>query len=80
MIARLLNISRAIIRFPRFLIALIKSKPVSIYIASFRLRICNECDDLDLLTRQCKHCWCFVRLKVQWEDERCPIGKWEDFK
>lgn len=73
----LINIFKAVLRSPFFIVSLIKSKPVSLETATKRLQICYECNDLDLITRQCTHCWCFVRLKSQWQDEKCPLGNWE---
>jgi hypothetical protein len=73
---RLLNLLRAFVRLPFFLYALARARPVSFETASARLALCSECEELDLLTRQCKKCWCFVRYKVQWEKEKCPEGKW----
>jgi hypothetical protein len=74
----ILNLLKAFIRFPIFLWAWIRSKPASLELASSRLEVCCMCEDLDLLTRQCTHCWCFVRYKVQWQDEDCPKGKWKE--
>ena len=73
---KILNFLKAFVGFPIFIRAWIRSKPVSFEIASNRLSICNACDELDLVTRQCTKCWCFVRLKVKWEKEQCPLGKW----
>lgn len=61
---------------PSFLKAMYLSKPASFEISSDRLTTCYGCDRLDLITNQCKECWCFIRLKVQWLDESCPLGKW----
>lgn len=72
-----INFLRAAIRFPIFLWAWIRAKPVSLEVASYRLRLCCDCEELELFTRQCRKCWCFVGLKVQWKAEKCPIGKWD---
>jgi len=77
MLIKFHNWFRAFLRTPYFIWAYIRSKPVSLDVASSRLAICCECADLDLITRQCTHCWCFVRYKVQWEKEKCPLEKWQ---
>jgi len=70
------NLIKAFIHFPKFLKALLKAKQVDVDVALARLAVCLDCPDLDTTTRQCRHCWCFVRLKVQWEDEHCDLKKW----
>jgi len=76
---KLIGLFHALIRFPIFLKAWVLAKPVSIEIASQRLIICSDCEHLDILTRQCTKCWCFIRRKVQWADESCPLKKWLKF-
>ena len=41
-----------------------------------RLNICGGCEHFIKLTRQCKKCLCFMRLKAQLPKAECPIGKW----
>jgi len=41
-----------------------------------RLDICLACDRLINITKQCKECGCFVKLKVRVKSQHCPIGKW----
>jgi len=72
----LITVAKALIKSPVFVWAWIRSKPVSFEVASARLAICNNCDELDLITRQCKKCWCFVGLKVRWQYEKCPLNRW----
>ncbi len=72
----IINYVRAIIRLPFFLKAVLTSKPASLDTAKARLQVCSSCDRLDILTRQCRECWCFIRMKVQWLDEICPLKKW----
>lgn len=75
-----LNLARAALNLPRFLKALAFAKPVPLEKARERLALCHGCPDLDMITDQCRHCWCFVQKKVQWCDERCPIGRWGAMK
>lgn len=41
-----------------------------------RLDMCNDCDSLIKLTKQCKECGCFMPLKVKLKNARCPLSKW----
>lgn len=45
-------------------------------LAQKRLAICLNCKELFRLTGNCKKCGCFVREKVKYKTERCPLGKW----
>lgn len=45
-------------------------------VALSRLRTCGDCDRLDIMTRQCTVCGCFVSLKVRDGNQSCPVGKW----
>jgi hypothetical protein len=49
---------------------------VSIEISENRYKTCVSCPDLIQLTKQCKKCGCFMKLKTQLEAAKCPIGKW----
>ena len=66
----------AFIHAPHFLKAAFLAKPVPLEVALHRLAICYECEKLDLITNQCKECWCFIHLKVRWLDESCPLNRW----
>jgi hypothetical protein len=44
--------------------------------ASERMAICNGCEFLIKLTKQCKKCGCVMPLKTKLENAVCPIGKW----
>jgi hypothetical protein len=61
---------------PQFLAALLKATPAPIEVAQQRLGTCHACEHLNIITRQCNVCSCFVWLKVQWLEEKCPKGKW----
>lgn len=41
-----------------------------------RLEICNSCEFLTKLTKQCKKCGCFMEFKSKLKNAGCPIGKW----
>lgn len=45
-----------------------------------RLKICLGCEDLIKLTKQCKHCLCFVRLKTYLKNEHCAKPRRADRK
>ena len=41
-----------------------------------RLELCNQCPNLDVKSRRCKICTCWVDQKVKLINEACPDGKW----
>ena len=45
-------------------------------LVAYRLEICSSCDFYRKRTNQCKKCGCFMKLKTQLENAKCPIGKW----
>lgn len=45
-------------------------------ISSSRLEICNSCEFLIPVTKQCKKCGCFMAAKTKLAAAACPLGKW----
>jgi hypothetical protein len=45
-------------------------------VSSKRYEICEGCPSLLRLTKQCKECGCFMKLKVKLPAAVCPLGKW----
>jgi len=45
-------------------------------VAKERLEICYGCEHFIQLSKQCKKCGCFMRLKTKLKEATCPIGKW----
>lgn len=43
-----------------------------------RIALCNDCDNLVHLTRQCKRCGCFIDVKAKYAKAFCPIGRWSN--
>ena len=41
-----------------------------------RLEICRSCEFFKHGSQRCKKCGCFMKLKTELEQARCPIGKW----
>ncbi len=41
-----------------------------------RMEICLGCPELIQLTKTCKECGCFMKVKTRLAEARCPIGKW----
>lgn len=41
-----------------------------------RMDICNKCEYLINMTKQCKKCGCFMEIKTKIDNAYCPIGKW----
>lgn len=46
------------------------------YVQEARYDICLSCDRLTNVTKQCRECGCFMKLKVKLAEAVCPIGKW----
>jgi hypothetical protein len=40
-----------------------------------RIEICKNCEDLSAV-KTCKHCGCFMPIKLRFKWMKCPIGKW----
>ena len=72
----LMNYFRAILRFPSFLIAVFTQTKAPIELAIERNRICWNCEEIDVGTAQCRKCWCFISLKVEYLEQKCPLEKW----
>lgn len=45
-------------------------------VAAERLKICEECPELDKTFYQCNICMCFMKGKTLFMDSRCPLNKW----
>lgn len=41
-----------------------------------RLAICQQCEFFRHNSQTCRKCGCFMKLKTQLENAKCPIGKW----
>lgn len=54
----------------------IKSLAVDSTIRDQRLDICNQCEHLISVTRQCSKCGCFVDGKTLLAASKCPLKKW----
>ncbi|RAX56451.1 hypothetical protein CCZ01_09490 [Helicobacter monodelphidis] len=54
-----------------------ESPHVDLEIQQKRLHICLACDRLFALTKNCKECGCFVKMKVKYKKSECPLGKWD---
>jgi len=53
-----------------------KTEYASQEVADARYEICNGCEFLTKLTKQCTKCGCVMPLKTKLENAVCPIGKW----
>ncbi len=45
-------------------------------LAAYRLEICKACDWFRPNTQKCRKCGCFMNLKTNLEQAKCPIDKW----
>ena len=54
-----------------------KTNPI---VASKRWEICSKCEHLTKLTKQCKLCYCFMKLKIHVAKAECPDkpSRWEN--
>jgi len=48
-------------------------------IAEQRIKICEQCEQLDKEHYRCKECGCFMRFKTEWPFSKCPLGKWDSY-
>lgn len=69
----------ALYNSPDFFRALWKYYPAPLEVQLERIQKCHECTDWSFLTGQCRRCYCFVRFKVKFGGEKCPILKWGIF-
>jgi hypothetical protein len=53
-----------------------ENAPMNDAIADARYNICLGCEDLINLTKMCKHCGCFMKVKTQLPHAECPLKKW----
>ena len=44
--------------------------------ANQRFAICEDCDRLLSVTKQCKECGCIMPIKVKLKLATCPLEKW----
>lgn len=50
-----------------------------------RFNICLSCDSYDSHNKECLQCGCSINQKriflnkLAWADQKCPIGKWNNF-
>lgn len=42
-----------------------------------RLNLCQTCEFFKKNGSRCKKCQCFMKLKTELANARCPIGKWD---
>lgn len=45
-------------------------------LSQHRMSICEGCDRLLKVTKQCKECGCFMSLKTKLKEAVCPLEKW----
>jgi|9_EtaG_2_1085328.scaffolds.fasta_scaffold02821_8 hypothetical protein len=41
-----------------------------------RYKICKQCEHFVSFTKQCKICFCFMKIKTKFKEFKCPIKKW----
>lgn len=55
---------------------LVRRHIASQFTANERLAICNSCEELWDQFKICKVCLCYMPVKTNVQDARCPKGKW----
>lgn len=48
--------------------------PVPEEIQEERMKVCHECPKFE--NGRCAECGCYMRIKTQFAEMECPIGKW----
>lgn len=51
--------------------------PVPKDVSDYRLALCEICDRFE--DGKCKECGCIMRIKTQFSEMECPIGRWGKF-
>jgi hypothetical protein len=49
--------------------------PEEVY--SERYETCKSCEHFNKITRMCKQCHCFMKIKCAIDYAFCPVGKWD---
>jgi hypothetical protein len=44
--------------------------------SAMRYNICKGCEFFRPMTKRCVECGCFMKLKTQLAQAKCPKGKW----
>lgn len=70
------NLKKATIEAKNKMEDRIKSLAVDTTSRDQRLDICNQCEHLIQLTKQCSKCGCFVEGKTWLASSSCPLKKW----
>lgn len=46
-------------------------------IRKLRADACSVCPKLDKEEYKCNECGCYLKYKIAWATQECPLGKWE---
>jgi hypothetical protein len=49
---------------------------VSAEVKNARLATCSACEHFNAPTKQCRLCGCYMTVKTQFSNMRCPEGRW----
>ena len=56
--------------------AIQREHKVDTEVSMSRYSICEGCPSFLNITKQCKECGCFMKIKTKIDTAVCPIGKW----
>lgn len=43
----------------------------------YRSDICSVCPSLNKEEYRCNECGCYLKYKIAWATQECPLGKWD---
>lgn len=43
-----------------------------------RAEVCSICPSLNKEEYKCGECGCYLKYKISWATQDCPLGKWEE--
>ena len=44
--------------------------------AQQRYDTCKACESFKTISKRCRECGCFMKVKVTLQNSTCPLGKW----
>jgi len=54
-------------------------RPAPESVSQFRMELCEECEHFRANSKMCKICGCYLPLKTQMANMKCPLDKWTEW-